>query len=84
MVTKRLEMRIEEDRLARLERVAKEEGESISEIARRFMDRGYEDWMKERRKEAVRRMSELQIEDVPDPEELSRQLDATHDLPDLY
>jgi len=44
MVTKRLEMRIDTERLARLERVAREEGESVSGIARRFMDRGNEEW----------------------------------------
>lgn len=79
MVTKRLEMRIDTERLARLERVAREEGESVSEIARRFMDRGYEEWMKWRRMEAVRRISQMEIEDVPDPEELSRQLAEAHD-----
>ncbi len=43
------------------------------------MDQGYEEWMKWRRKEAVRRISEMEIEDVPDSEELNRQLDEAHD-----
>ncbi len=44
----------------------------------------YEDELLAERLEAVRRISQLNIEDVPDPEELNRQLDETHDLPDLY
>jgi hypothetical protein len=67
-----------------VEYVAESEGESTTDAVRRLLDRGFEDWMKGRRKEAVRRISELEIEDVPDPEELGRQLDSTHDLPDLY
>jgi hypothetical protein len=70
---------MDEERLARLERVAKEEGTSVSEIARRFLDCGYEEWMKLRRLEAVRRISEMELEDVPEPEELSRQLAEAHD-----
>ena len=79
MATKRLEMRIDDERLSRLERVAKDKGQTVSETARQLMDRGYEEWMKWRRKEAVRRISEMEIEDVPDPEELNRQLDEAHD-----
>jgi predicted DNA-binding protein len=77
-------MRIDAERMERLEHVAKQEGKTVSEIARRLLDLGYEDWMKERRKAAVRHIAEANIEDVPDPEELSRQLDATHDIPDPY
>jgi len=79
MGTRRLELRIDEERFARLERVAKYQGQTVSETARRFMDQGYEEWMKWRRKEAVRRISEMEIEDVPDSEELNRQLDEAHD-----
>jgi len=79
MVTRRLEMRIDEERLARLERVAKEEGQTVSETARRLMDRGYEEWMKWRRAEAVRRIAAMKIEEMPDPEELNRQLDTMYD-----
>lgn len=84
MVTKRFEMRIDAERMERLEHVAKQEGKTVSEIARRLLDLGYEDWMKARRKAAVRRIAEANIEDVPGPEELSRQLDSTHDIPDPY
>ena len=80
MVTKRFEMRLDAGFFRQIERVAEAEGESVSEIARRFMGHGYEEWMKWRRKEAVRRISELEIEDVPDPEELNRQLDSTYDI----
>ena len=79
MVTRRLELRIDEEHFSRLERVAKDQGQTVSETARRFMDKGYEEWMKWRRKEAVRRISQMEIEDVPDPEELSRQLAEAHD-----
>ena len=78
MATRRLELRIDDELFARLERVAKDQGQTVSETARRFMGQGYEEWMKWRRKEAVRRISEMEIEDVPDPEELSQQLAEAH------
>ena len=80
MVTRRLEMRIDEERLSRLERVAKEEGQTVSQTARRLLDRGWEDWMRERRRLAVDRIAAMEIEEMPEPDELARQMDAMYDL----
>jgi hypothetical protein len=84
MVSERLEVRLDPERREKLERVVEREGGSVAGALRRLLDLGYEDWMKERRKEAVRLIAEANLEDVPDPEELSRQLDSTYDIPDPY
>lgn len=84
MVTKRLELRLDEEFLRDIERVAREEGKPLSEIARRFMGVGYEDWLKARRKLALQRILEANIEDVPEPDVLKRQLESAYDIPDPY
>lgn len=84
MVTERFEIRLDSKRREQVSHVAKDEGKTAADAFRRLLDLGYDVWMRERRKEAVRRIASLEIEDVPDPEELKRQLDSTHDLPGLY
>jgi len=84
MVAERFEIRLDPERRKWLSQVAKDEGETAADAFRRLLDLGYEVWMKERRLAAVRCIAEANLEDVPDPEELSRQLDSTHDIPDPY
>ena len=40
--------------------------------------------MRQRRIQAVERLAKLEVEDPPDPATLSRQLEATYELGDLY
>jgi hypothetical protein len=73
-VADRLEVRLDAERRKKLEEMAKAGAGPLSEITRHGIDLAYEEFMLERRLEAVRRISELNIEDMPDPDELSRQM----------
>jgi len=84
MAAERYEIRLDSERRRQLRELAALYEASASDVVRRLIDQAYEELDRERRLEAVRKMASLEIEDVPDPEELSRQLDATHDIPDLY
>lgn len=80
----RLDVRLDDEQRRRLEKVVEERGAPISEVVRRMIDDAYEDVMRERRRKAVERMVAMEIEDVPDPETLSRQLEATYEPGGLY
>ena len=80
----RLDVRLDDERRARLEELVKEQGVPISELVRRFIDDAYEDVMLQRRMEAVRRLINLNIEDPPDAATLSRQLEEAHEPGGLY
>ena len=84
MVTQRYEMRLDEERRRKLDYLADKRGSAASDTMRHLIDQAYEDEMREYRLALVRHIAEANIEDVPDPEELSRQLDATYDIPDPY
>jgi Arc/MetJ-type ribon-helix-helix transcriptional regulator len=84
MITERLEVRLDSERRQKLAELVERERASISEVIRRLIDQAYEDSLRERRLELVREIAALEIEDVPDPDELSRQLDRTYDIRDLY
>jgi hypothetical protein len=80
MVTRRFEIRLDPQREEHVEHVAEEEGLSMTDAFRRLLDRGWDDWLKERRRLAVERIAAMEIEEMPDPEELNRQLDSTYDV----
>lgn len=80
MVTRRFEIRLDPEREEHVERVAVDEGVSMTDAVRRLLDRGWEDWMKNRRRLAVERIAAMEIEEMPEPEELNRQLDSTYDV----
>jgi hypothetical protein len=84
MVAGRLEVRLDPERRRKLEEITQARGAPMSEVVREMIDRTYEDIRLTERLEAVRRISELEIEEMPDPETLSRQLEQTYDVPDLY
>ena len=48
-----------------------------------MIDRLYEEACQTDRRRAAKTLAQLEVEEVPDPETLSRQLDAAHDLGDL-
>ena len=83
MVT-RLEIRLDQERRRRLELVAGERGETISQVVRQLIDGAYEETLVERRKEAVSRLLALNGEASPDPGSLSLQLEAAHDPGSLH
>lgn len=70
----RLEVRLDEERRRRLDTLVETAGIPTSEVVRRMIDEAWEAMMLERRKAAVERLVALEVEDVPDPDVLSRQL----------
>ena len=83
MVTERLEVRLDRERRRKLSELAQGQGAALSEVVRRLIDQAYDEARHEERIRAAEHLISLEVEDVPDPETLSRQLDSTHDLPDL-
>ena len=84
MVAQRLEVRLDPERRAKLAELVQKRDEGISDMVRRLIDEEHERLLADERRRAVEIICSLEIEDVPDPEELSRQLAQTHELPDLY
>ena len=83
-MTNRLDVRLDAEHRRRLEEVAQERGMPISEVVRCLIDVAYEDILGTRRKLAVERLIGLNVEDPPDPETLSRELEAAHEPGGLY
>ena len=75
----RLDVRLDAERRRRLEELVEERGEPISEIVRGLIDEAYEAVAQKRRRQAVERLTRLEVEDPPDPDTLSRQLETAHD-----
>ena len=75
----RLSVRLDDEQRRRLDMVVETRGAPISDVVRRLIDDAYEEIMLERRRAAVERMAAMEIEDVPDPETLSRELEAAHE-----
>lgn len=80
----RLEVRLDREHRRRLEEVARYRGSNISEAVRRMIDRAYEQELMKERRRAVERLSGLEVEDVPDPDVLTKQLEGAHESPRLY
>lgn len=83
MATQRLEVRLDPDRRRKLSELAAARGVPVSELVRQIIDQVYEETLRTRRLRAAHELARLQVEDVPDPQTLSRQLGGTYDLPDL-
>ena len=83
-MTNRLDVRLDSEHRRRLEELAEENGVPISEIVRRLIDGAYEDTLRARRKQAIERLIGLNVEDPPDPETLSRELEAAHEPGGLH
>ncbi len=79
MVSERLEVRLDPERRRKLAELAEQKHAPISDLVRAMIDEAYEEALVGRRLEAVRRISQLGIEDVPEVEELNRQLEGAHD-----
>ncbi len=80
MVTKRVEVRLDEETVEILAELASERQTTISEVMRQAVRRLDEEAQRERRHRAVEEICAMEIEDMPDPEELSRQLASTYDV----
>ena len=80
----RLDVRLDSERRRRLEELVEERGVPISDVVRCLIDDAYEDIVRVRRKQAVERLIELNVEDPPDPDTLSRELEAAHEPGGLH
>jgi len=80
MLTKRVEVRLDERAAQALDDLAAEKQTSVSEVMREALWRLHEDYRRERRRLAVERMAAMEIEEMPDPEELARQMNATYEV----
>jgi len=84
MEHERLEVRLDGERKRKLKRIAETRGLTLSYAVREMIDAAIEEIELEARLRAVEAIANARVEEVPDPVELSRQLDRTHDIPDLY
>ena len=84
MAIERLDVRLDQERRRKLRELATEQGTPVSEMVRRLIDRAYEDTLLARRKRAAQLLGLLEIEEVPDPATLHRQLEATHESSGLH
>ena len=84
MTTERLDVRLDQERRRKLRELAAEQGTPVSEMVRRLIDKAYEETLQARRCRAARELGRLEIEEVPDPETLSRQLESAHDPGSLH
>ncbi len=80
----RLDVRLDAERRRRLEELVEERGVPISEVVRCLIDDAYEDIQRTRRRDAIERLIGLNVEVPPDPDTLSRELEAAHDPGGLH
>ncbi len=80
----RLDVRLDVEHRRRLEELAQESDEAISDVVRRLIDGAYEDIQRTRREAAVEQLIALNVEVPPDPETLSRELEAAHEPGGLH
>ncbi len=81
MVKPRLEVRLDENHRRKLDSLLETTGLTPSTVVREAIDLMYEVKARERRRRAVEAIANMELEDLPDPEELSRQLDEAHHSP---
>lgn len=79
MASERLEVRLDQERRRKLAELAERRGTAVSEAVRSLIDEAYEAILRERRMEAAHALAAMAVEDVPEPDELSRQLEGTYE-----
>ena len=83
MIAERLAVRLDPDHRRKLKELARREEATVSDVIRRLIDEAYEKDLVEWRLKLVEELASMNIEDVPDPDELSRQLNAKYDFTGL-
>jgi predicted DNA-binding protein len=79
MVSQRLEVRLDPEMREKLEKLAEVRSLTISEAVREAIDKAYEEVMHQKRRDAARRIGDMEIEDVPDMATLKKQLSETYE-----
>jgi hypothetical protein len=78
----RLDVRLDQERRRKLNALAAARQAPVSQVVRELIDLAYEDAQRRSRQQAAEALSRLEVTDVPDPQTLSRSLDAAHAVPD--
>ena len=76
----RFEIWLDKDYRERLDELAASKGVTATEIVRDLIDKAYEEVLQERRLQAAEDLIAFNVEVPPDPAELSRLLETTHDI----
>ena len=79
----RLDIRLDAGHRHKLEALAAESGKPLSTVVRELIDRAYHETRRAQKLEAVRQIATANIEAVPQPDVLARELDEAYALPDL-
>jgi predicted DNA-binding protein len=79
MASDRYEIRLDSEHRRKLKELSAVRDAPAAEVVREMIDEAYEDVLHERRRAAARRLAAMQIGPVPEPEELSRQLERTYE-----
>ncbi len=80
----RLDVRLDAERRRRLEELVEERGIPITDVVRCLIDDAYEDVVRARRRQAIERLIGLNVEDPPDADTLSGELEAAHEPGGLH
>jgi Arc/MetJ-type ribon-helix-helix transcriptional regulator len=79
MRTERVEVRLDPETRGKLEEVAAARGSSVSELVRSLIERSHEEEVAgAARLAAAERIGRMEVEDVPGPAELKRQLSEAY------
>ncbi len=76
----RFEVRLNKDCRERLDELAESKGVTDAEVVRLLIDQTYEEVLREHRVQAAEELISMNAEVLPDPAELSRQLETAHDV----
>lgn len=81
MRTERVEVRLEPETREKLEEVAAARNSSVSELVRSLIERSYEEEIAgAARFAAAERLGRMEVEEVPEPDELKRQFSEAHGI----
>jgi len=79
MRTERVEVRLDSETRSKLEELAAARGSSVSELVRSLIERSHEEEVAGASRPAAERIGGMEVEDVPEPAELKRQLSEAHE-----
>jgi predicted transcriptional regulator len=79
MASDRYEIRLDSEHRRKLKELAAVRDAPAADVVREIIDEAYEGVLRERRMAAVRRLAAMEIGPVPEPDELSRLLERTHE-----
>ncbi|HUX88539.1 MAG TPA: hypothetical protein VMW65_16165 [Chloroflexota bacterium] len=79
MISSDREVRLDHEHMRRLVDIAATRGEPVTVVVGELIDQAYETLLAADRMRAAAEIGELSIEDVPDPETLSRQLAGAYE-----